>query len=302
MEKKPKIIVILGPTSSGKSDLAVKIASKFNGEIISADSRQVYRGMNIGTGKITKKEMRGIPHYLLDVISPQKRFDAARYKILAQKAIDKIIKKDKIPIICGGTGFYIDTIIGNINLSNVPPNWKLRKELEKKSVEKLFTKLKKLNPERAAKIDSKNKRRIIRAIEIYLTNKKESDFRFRENNNTNSKYNFLKIGIKIPKEILKKRIYERLIKRLKSGMVAEVKKLENSGVSWKRLDEFGLEYRYVSRYLKGILNKDEMIKKLNSEIWKYSKRQITWFKRDKDIYWIKNIGAAEKLVEKFIKK
>ena len=177
---KPKVLIILGPTATGKSDVAVDIAKKFsayggsaagrNGaEIISADSRQVYKGMDLGSGKITKKEMRGIPHYLLDVVKPNTIFSVSKYKQLAEKAIKKIIAKNKLPIIVGGTGFYIDSISKNIELPEVKPNKKLRKRLEKKSAEELFTMLKKLSPTRAKNIDRYNKVRLIRAIEIAKT-------------------------------------------------------------------------------------------------------------------------------------
>lgn len=163
---KPKIIVILGPTASGKSDIAVEIARKFNGEIISADSRQVYKGLDIGTGKITKKEMKGVAHHLLDVISPHKRYTASDFLKTTKKTIIEIIDRKKIPIVCGGTGFYIDALLGDKQIPEVPPNPKLRKELENKTAEELFDVLKKLDPERAKNIDAKNPRRLVRAIEI----------------------------------------------------------------------------------------------------------------------------------------
>src|SRR3989338_8024568 len=161
-----KIIVILGPTASGKSALGVKLAKKINGEIISADSRQVYKGLDIGSGKITKKEMRGVPHHCIDIVSPKKIFTVVDFKKCADKAIEKNFAKNKTPIIVGGTGLYIQAIVDNIVLPEVKPNWKLRKELEKKTTEEMFKMLKKLDPERAKNIDAKNPRRLIRAIEI----------------------------------------------------------------------------------------------------------------------------------------
>src|SRR3989344_5030398 len=164
--QQPKIIVILGPTASGKSNLAVELAKKFNGEIISADSRQLYKGMDIGTGKITKKEMCGIPHHLLDVVSPKTKFDVARYQKLAHKKIADILKRGKLPIVCGGTGLYIKAIVENPRYPDIPPDWKLRKKLEKLSAEKLFSMLKKLDRARAKTIDNENPHRLISAIEI----------------------------------------------------------------------------------------------------------------------------------------
>ncbi|NOY35659.1 MAG: tRNA (adenosine(37)-N6)-dimethylallyltransferase MiaA, partial [bacterium] len=167
MEKTAKkMVVVLGPTASGKSDLAVDLARKLDGEIISADSRQVYRGMDIGTGKVTKKEMRGVTHHLLDVANPKKIFTVVDFKKKAERALEDIWSRGKLPIVCGGTGFYIQAITGGVAIPEVKPDWKLRNKLEKKTAEQLFAELKKLNPERAKMIDAKNPRRLIRAIEV----------------------------------------------------------------------------------------------------------------------------------------
>lgn len=298
-----KIIVILGPTASGKSDLAVKIAKKFNGEVVSADSRQVYKGMNLGTGKITKKEMRGIPHHLLDVASPKTKFDVVKYKKLAEKEIEDILKRNKLPIVCGGTGFYIQAIVDNIIFPEVASDPKLRKKLGKQSIEKLLKILKKLDPARFETVDQKNKRRIIRAIEISKTLGKVPKLK------SNPKYNSLQIGIDIDKETLKKNIEKRLVKRLKQGMISEVKRIHNppvgGGVLWKKLIEFGLEYKFITLYLQGKISKQEMADQLKSAIWQYAKRQMTWFKRDERIIWIhphtyRGIKQVIKLCEKFI--
>ncbi|MFH1656547.1 MAG: tRNA (adenosine(37)-N6)-dimethylallyltransferase MiaA [Candidatus Nealsonbacteria bacterium] len=295
--KKKKLIVILGPNASGKTDISIKLAKKFNGEIISADSRQVYKKMNIGTGKITKKEMNNIPHYLLDVVEPKTRFTVSKYQKLANKAIKKIFKNNKIPFIVGGTGFYIDSVIDGVIIPAVKPDWKLRKKLEKENIEKLFKMLKKLDPKRAGIIESKNKRRLIRAIEIIIKTKKPVPLLKK----IKPKFDVLILGIKKEMPELKKRIEIRLLKRLKSGMIAEVKKLKQSGVSWKRLEEFGLEYKYIALFLQNKLTKDEMITKLQKEIEHYAKRQRTWFKRDKRIHWVKNYKQSEQLIKKFLK-
>ena len=288
MSTRKKIIVILGQTSTGKSDFAVEIAKKISGEIISADSRQVYRVMDLGTGKITKREMRGVPHHLLDVASPKKVFSVSDYKKLTDKKIKEIIKRGKVPILCGGTGFYIDAVVSGTILPEVPPNLKLRATLAKKSAEVLFKMLKKLDPARAKNIDSKNPVRLIRAIEIAKALGKvppRQDL---------GRYEVLKIGLTLPDEILKKRIYTRLLARLKKGMLKEIENLHKSGVSWKRMNELGLEYRYGALYLQGKITKKEMIEKLNIESWHYAKRQKTWFKRDKDIIWIDPRKANQK--------
>ncbi len=280
MLPKPHILIILGPTATGKSSLAVSLAKKLNGEVISADSRQVYKGMDLGTGKITKKEMGGVRHYLLDVVRPNTRFSVSKYKQLAEKAIEKIIAKRKLPIICGGTGFYIDSITKNIHLPEVPPNFKLRKQLERKSAEALFKILKKLSPSRAKSIDKHNKVRLIRAIEIAkalgnIPKAKELP----------SKYNFTIIGLDLPEKKLKTNINIRLFSRIKKGMVSEVKNLHENGVSWKRLESFGLEYRQIALFLQKKITREEMLQGIENETWQYVKRQRTWFKRNKDIKW-----------------
>lgn len=304
---KPQIIVIVGPTSSGKSDLGIKLAHKFNGEIISADSRQVYCGMDIGTGKIARDRHKGrlcntktpfvsggIIHHLIDVISPKKVFTANDFKKLGQKAIEEIMAKNKIAIIVGGTGFYIDVLLGRMGMAEVPPNQKLRSQFDKLTAKKLFKKLQKLDPERARVIDHHNKRRLIRALEIVLTTKKTSlNTKYKI---PDTKYDILWVGIK-PNN-LESRIKIRLDRRLAQGMISEVKNLHTSRVSYKRLHDFGLEYGWVSKYLEGKMSKNEMKKNLYRDIVRYSKRQMTWFKRNENIHWITSLKQAEKIIKK----
>ena len=278
---KQKIVVILGPTATGKSDFAVGLAKKINGEIISADSRQVYIGLDIGSGKITKKEMKGIPHHLLDVTNPKKVFSVADYKKLADKKIEEIISRGKIPIIVGGTGFYIDAVINDSQLPEVKPNKKLRTELSKLSTENLFKRLQKLDPRRAKEIDAKNPVRLIRAIEIAQTLGSVPKIKI------NPKYKTIIVGLDFPDDELKERIEKRLISRFNSGMLDEAKKLHSQGLTFKRMEQLGLEYRYMAKFLQGKITEKEMVEKLNLEIWKYAKRQRTWFKRDKNIIWVK---------------
>jgi tRNA dimethylallyltransferase len=264
----PPVIVILGQTATGKSDLAIKFAKKFGGEIISADSRQVYQGLDIGTGKITKKEMRGVPHHLLDVASPKKVFTVTEYKKLAEEKIKEIISRGKIPIICGGTGFYIDAITKGIVFPEVPPNKKLRKILEKKFAIELFKILEKLDPKRSKNIDPKNKVRLVRAIEIakYLGHVPTAEA-------TPPLYKFIKIGLYLPPDELKKRVEKRVRKMFKNGLLDEIKKLKKIGISNKRLAELGFEYN------------NPTYEKVVDQTLKYAKRQMTWFKRDKEIKW-----------------
>lgn len=294
---RPKLIVILGPTASGKSELAVKIAKKFNGEIVSADSRQVYKNMDIGTGKIKKKEMKGISHHLLDVVSPKNRFTVAQYRKLSLRAIDKIFKMGKTPILCGGTGFYIQAVVDGIVIPEVKPDWKLRKNLEKKSTEELYKLLKILDPRRAENIDKENPRRLIRAIEIVTKTKKLIPV-LQKNS---LPYPILIIGIKKTEKELNKLIEKRFFSWLKMGLIKEIKKLKRLGLSWERIEEIGVHYRIVVQYLQEKINYEEMIKKSLIELRNYAKRQMAWFNRNKRIKWIKNYKEAEKMVKKFIK-
>lgn len=299
---KQKLIVILGPTATGKSDLAVKIAKDFDGEIISADSRQVYKGLDIGSGKITKKEMEGVPHYLLDVASPKRTFTVSQFKKLAEKAIKEISKSGKTPIICGGTGFYIDSLVYDLNIPEVKADLKLRKELNKKSLEELQNILKKLDKERFKEIDTKNKVRLVRAIEIAKhlgkVPKLKSDV-----SSLKSKFDVIWIGIDWKDEILKERIYKRVLNRM-DGMKKEVKKLRKSGLSFKRMEALGLEYRNLSLLEQNKITEKEFIEKLNTEIWQYAKRQRTWFKRNKEINWVvpSKYSEIKNKIKDFIKK
>ena len=265
-----KVLVIVGPTASGKSALAVRLAKKFNGEIISADSRQVYKGLDIGTGKITKREMRGIPHYLLDVANPKKQFSVSEFLILTNQAIAEIVKKNKLPMVVGGTGFYIDALAGRILLPDVPPNKELRKKLEEKSVNELFVILKKKDARRAKTIDPHNKVRLIRALEIVAAlGKVPSILKF----SRTSEYKFMYIGLK--PDNLRYRIEKRVKKMFRDGLLDEIKRLKKSGVTNKRLKELGFEYWNPTEesVIKGSVN--------------YAKRQMTWFKRNKKIKWFK---------------
>ena len=284
--KKRKIIVILGQTATGKSDLAVKIAKKINGEIISADSRQIYRGLDVGTGKITKKEMKSIPHHMLDIANPKKRFTVAEYKKLTEEKIKQILARDKTPIICGGTGFYIDAIIKESVFPEVPPNIKLRKSLNKKTTTGLFRILKRLDPRRAKNIDSKNKIRLIRAIEIAKTLGKVPKITKKI-----IPYKFFKIGLFLPSDILEKKIKKRVAKMFKNGLLNEINKLKQVGLSDKRLKELGFEY----------YNPTE--EKVITGTLRYAKRQMTWFKRDQEIKWFdasKKINLSKLLKNNFI--
>lgn len=298
-QMKQKIIIILGRTATGKSDLAVEIAKRFNGEIISADSRQVYKGLDIGSGKITKKEMRGIKHHLIDVVGPKSVFTVAKFKQKANKAIREISQKGKIPIIAGGTAFYIDTVVFDQKIPSVLPNQKLRKELSSKSLDELQKILKKLDTDRYNNIDLENKVRLVRAIEIATEIGKVP--KLDANQKNQSPFDPLFIGLDWPDDILKKRIHDRLMLRC-AGMIREAKKLRKEGLSWKRMNEFGLEYRYLAKHLQGEISKEEMLSELETKIWQFSKRQRTWFRKNKETKWFKptDLKKIEDVVKKFL--
>lgn len=318
--KQGKVIVVVGPTASGKSDLAIKIARRIGGEIISADSRQVYKGMDIGTGKVTKKEQRLIPHHLLDVADPKRQFTVSRYKKLAQAKIKDIVRRGKTPIIVGGTGLYVDALVYDLKFPEIKQNLILRAKLEKKSPEELYSRLKALDPRRSTTIDRHNKRRLIRALEIIITTGKPVSQTPYPNVLL---YNDRSIVEQIPYEVfwlgihpdksargaapaggqgpasggkLAQRIKKRLDKRLKHGMIQEVAKLHKSGLSWKRLESFGLEYKWIALFLQNKIVRQQMYDVLLRDIIRYSKRQMTWFKRNKNIQWIQSFGEAIKLV------
>lgn len=275
-----KVIVIVGPTSSGKTTYSIQLARKIDGEVISADSRQVYKGMDIGTGKVTKREMKGIRHHLLDVVSPKKVFTAHDFVTLGRAAIEDIFARGKVPIICGGTGFYIDALLGRISLPNVPANAKLRAQLQKKSAAQLYAQLIKLDSRRAASIDRHNPVRLIRAIEIA-----KSLGVVPVNADFVSPYVVEWIGLKPPDVVLRANIHKRLMARMKQGMLKEVQLLHRHGVSWKRLETFGLEYRWLALHLQMKVSKRHMLEKLESDIWHYARRQMTYWRRNKDITW-----------------
>lgn len=303
-----KLIVILGPTASGKTDLSIKLALRlgsgqakkfgiFGAEIISADSRQVYKGMDIGSGKVTEKEMSGIPHYLLDVANPKNRFSVVQYQKLALKTVKDIQKRDKVPFLVGGTGFYIQSVADGIVIPEVKPDWALREKLSKIPLPELVKRLARLDPIRAGTIDQNNPRRVVRALEVAMKLKGPVPTVRQEKPD----FEVLSIGVKKEGQELKKLIHKRLLKRLeRNTMINEIKKLRKGGLSWKRLEEFGLEYRFVAQYLQNKISYGEMTDSIQIESEHYAKRQMTWFKRDKKIHWIKNYEEAEKLAKSFL--
>lgn len=275
-----KLIVILGPTACGKTDLSIKLARKLNGAIVSADSRQVYRKMDIGTGKVTKKEMGSIPHYLLDVASPRRFFSVGQYQKKALAAIDQIIRQKRQPFLVGGSPFYLYSVIEGWIFSEIKSLRGPRQKLEKQSPEQLFSLLKKLDLRRAREIDRYNKRRLIRAIEIAQVKGRVPKLQ------KEPRYQCLILGIKKESNEIKAAIKMRLSRRIKQGMIEEVTNLKKSGVSLAKLEAFGLEYKWIARYLQNKTTYPEMVSCLERDIYQFSKRQMTWFKKDQRIIWL----------------
>ncbi len=287
--QREKIIIIVGPTASGKSELAVRLAKKLKGEIISADSRQIYKGLNLGTGKV-QGQWRGkayyyksVRHHVIDVVDPKQQVSAAQFQKLANRAIKDILKRSKTPIICGGTAHWIDAAVFQQKFPQVKPNVALREKLEKKSTSQLFTQLKKLDPERAKTIDAHNPRRLIRALEIVMTTGRAVPVL-----KQSSPYDVVWIGLKPDWTTLNKKIELRLKQWLKDGLLHEIEILHEQGLSWQRIESLGLEYTFGALNLQGKLSYNEMLEKSATSIKRYSKRQMTWWKRNKDIQWIKN--------------
>ena len=291
-----KIITVVGPTSTGKSELAVLIARRYNGEVISADSRQVYRGLDIGSGKITKTEMRGVPHHLLNVADPRRIYTAARYQRDARKILSSIFHRGALPVVCGGTGFYIQALVDGIVLPNVKPNRLLRKTLNRKTTSELALLLKRADPARAHFIDLRNKQRVIRALEIV----KELNF-VPDLKKDPLPYPILFIGIQPDKKIFKKRISTRIERWLRAGLRAEIRSLFRSGLSSERVRSFGLVYSWALDLENGTISRSAFVKGLARDIYTYAKRQQTWFRKNRRIHWVRNEREGLRLAQEFLK-
>lgn len=278
MNQLPKLIVVEGTNASGKSGLGVKLAKRYGGEIISADSRQVFRGYDLGSGKITAEEMEGVPHHLIDVCTSNEFFSMHDFQRLAYQAIEDILARGKLPFIVGGTGLYVASVTEGYVMSDRKPDLDYRNELEKLSTPALYDLLLKKLPN--VEVDAKNRNRVMRILEKlhdgddYLPQKE-------------ARYSSLKLGVSWPRPILKERIDERLERRMQQGMVDEVRRLLDEGASVEFMMKLGLEYRFITQYLTGeIATEEEMTQQLSLAIKRFAKRQMTWFRRDKEIHWL----------------
>ena len=286
---KPKVIVICGPTASGKTALSIELAKKINGEIISSDSMQIYKDMNIGTAKPSKEEMQGIQHYLLDFVEPNKRYSVADFKKDAEKAIEEILQKGKIPIIVGGTGLYVDSLIYGIEYQDIQFDEQYRKKLENRveqeGLEKLYNEAKEIDPQAMEKISQNDQKRILRVLEIYKATGKNKTEQEADSRKNGVKYDYKVFAINMDREKLYERINKRVDIMIEQGLIEEVENL------LKKYNEFptamqGLGYKEVVEYLQGKISKEEMIDKIKMETRRYAKRQITWFKKNKETIWI----------------
>lgn len=295
--EKSKVIVICGPTASGKTALSIELAKRINGEVVSADSMQIYKDMDIGSAKVTKEEMQGIKHYLVDCVSPDERYSVANYKLDAKKAIEEILKKGKTPIVVGGTGLYIDALIYEIEYQDIKINESYRKELESikqnQGLEVLYERAVKIDPEAMKKISPNDSKRIMRVLEIYEATGKNKTEQEAESRLKEIPYNYKVFAITMDREKLYERINKRVDIMIENGLIEEVKEL------LKKYKEFptamqALGYKEVKEYLEGKLTKQEMIDKIKQESRRYAKRQLTWFRKNKQIIWIDGLNDMQK--------
>lgn len=295
---KPKVVAVVGTNASGKSALGIRLAKQFEGEIISADSRQVFRGLDLGSGKVTTEEMQGVPHYLIDVREPGEFFSMADFQKMSYEKIEEIRARKHLPMIVGGTGLYVDSVLDGYQLSDQEPDLAYRAELEKLTTPALYAKLVTLVPD--VNVEKNNRNRVMRMLE-----------RIHDGDNAvpskQARYDSLRLGVSWERDVLAKRIDERIRMRLEQGMIEEVQGLLDSGVSRDFLLGLGLEYRYITQYLIGeIPDRDDMLAQLAHAIKKFAKRQMTWFRRNPDIIWLDMQGDAYAQacdeIEKFLKQ
>ena len=294
--EKAKVIVICGPTASGKTALSVELAKKIDGQIVSADSMQIYKDMSIGTAKPSVKEMQGIKHYLIDCVLPSKRYSVADFKRDAKKAIREIVKAGKNPIVVGGTGLYLDSLIYEIEYSNIEFDKDYRNMLEeraqKEGLEQLYNEAMKIDPEATKKINPNDKKRITRVLEIYHATGKTKTEQEADSRKNEPEFDYKVYAINWEREELYNRINKRVDLMIEEGLIEEVKNLLD------KYDEFptsmqGLGYKEVAQYLQGKYTKKEMIEKVKQESRRYAKRQITWFRKNKQTTWLQGENGIQ---------
>ncbi len=297
---KPKLIVILGPTASGKSALGIALAQHFHGEIVSADSRQVYRGLDIGSAKVTPEEQAMVPHHLLDIVDPREVYTVAQFQQQANAAIADILARGHQPLLVGGSPHYIQSVVDNLAIPAIPPQPALRAALEARPLPMLLAQLEELDPQSAATIERDNPRRVIRALEVCLVSGRP----FSEQRRVAAPlYESLMLGIAWPRAVLYARIDARVDERMRQGMVQEVQRLLDQGVSSERLEALGLEYRFINRWLQGeYASESAMVERLKYAIHDFTRRQLTWFRKEARINWLEgdDVAGAKKLVEQFL--
>ncbi|HEX7737675.1 MAG TPA: tRNA (adenosine(37)-N6)-dimethylallyltransferase MiaA [Ktedonobacteraceae bacterium] len=300
MSELAKLVVVAGPTASGKSALGIALARTFDGEIVSADSRQVYRGLDLGSAKVTPAEQALAPHHLLDVADPREVYTVARFQQEAIQAIDAILARGHQPLLVGGSPHYIQAVVEHLDIPPVAPQPELRAQLEARPLADLLSELAKLDPASVAAIDRQNPRRVIRALEVCLTTGQPFS---KQRSVANPLYNCLQLAIDWPRAELYARIDQRVDERFEQGMIAEVQSLIEQGLSHERLDAFGLEYRFISRWLRGEFpSQAEMVQRLKFAIHDFTRRQLTWFRKNQRITWLDGhkLETAESIVREFL--
>ncbi len=296
----PRLVAVVGTNSSGKSALGIDLARRFGGEVISADSRQVYRGLDLGTGKVTSEEMAGVPHHLLDVVEPGETFSLAAFQGLAYEAIDDVIARGRLPLLVGGSGLYVRAVVEGYQLVDAEPDPERRAELASWSDERLLAELERLDPTAARQLDLPNRRRLVRAVEIAAAGHARADTRRAE-----PRYRTLMLGLTWPTPVLDERIAVRLRARMDAGLVAEVQGLLAAGVDADFLEALGLEYRFTIRHLRGEYeSEEELFEHANRGVRRFSRRQLSWFRRDRELVWLDGDGdyaeQAVQLIERFL--
>lgn len=305
----PKLVVLLGPTASGKTSWSLQLARQFGGEVVSADSRQIYRDMSIGTAKAPGEwvrhglrrvyEVEGVPHHLIDFLNPGKRFSVAEFRDRALKHIKTIYKKEKTPFVVGGTGLYISAVVDNLHIPRIPPNPKLRESLGEKSTEELIHLLRQMDPAAADMIDTKNKRRLVRALEVCIFSGEPFS---KQQKKGDPLFDVLQIGIDVPREELDRRIDVRIDEMIEQGLVDEVSLLVKRRYGWNLSSMNGIGYRQLRPFIEGTGTLEDAVAQLKKDTKKYARRQLTWFRRDPRIVWCKTYEEAEERIAEFLNR